>query len=70
MPSSFRTFFALRMIQPASSYTGKQSNIDGGGEGEEQVIFTLSSFARLVGSHLQFRPSNYWPGLSELKSLL
>ena len=33
MPSKFRTFFALLMIQPASSYTGKQSNIDGGGRG-------------------------------------
>ena len=33
MQSIFRTLFALRMIQPASSYAGTQSNIDGRGRG-------------------------------------
>ena len=57
-------FFALRMTQPASSYTVERSNIDGGGgEGEGRVIFPLSTFVRLVGSHLQHCPSHYWPGL-------
>ena len=38
-----------------------------GGEGEKRVIFPLSSFVRLVGSHLQRCPSHNWPGLYTVK---
>ena len=42
---------------------GKRGRGGEGREREERVIFPLSFFVRLVGSHLQRCPSHYWPGL-------
>ena len=55
----FGQIFALCMTQPASIYMAEWSNIDGGGERGRSEWYSLSTFVRLVGSHLQRCCSHY-----------
>ena len=59
----FGQFFALRMTANIIWHGGMKQRWWRRGKGKERVIFCLSSFVRLVGSHLQRCPSHYWPGL-------